>query len=164
MFGIIKRGKRLKSKDRIHGALPFITAGVGDRGFSSYVGNSNVEIFPANSLTIDMFGTVFYRSFEYGADDHVAVLFNQKQIYSKEALLYMSPIIEKSIAGKFDYSRNFYASDAPDIEIPLPTDSLGRLDTNFMEQFIKIQQKLVIKNVVEWRNRQILATKHVVGA
>ncbi|MCH7336021.1 restriction endonuclease subunit S [Acinetobacter sp. NIPH 2699] len=138
LFSVIKRGKRLKSLDRIAGIIPFITAGVGKQGLSSYVGN-DIEIFPANSLTIDMFGSVFYRSFDYGADDHVTVLVSSEQKYSKYILLYIAPLIEKAISGKFDYSRNFYASDAPEIRIQLPTvnkDGKQEIAFDYIEKFV----------------------------
>ena len=134
LFDIIKRGKRLKSTDRILGTIPFITAGVGEQGLSSYVGN-DIEIFPANSLTIDMFGSVFYRSFNYGADDHVAVLTSSEQKYSKYVLLYIAPLIQKVISGRFDYSRNFYASDAPEIKIQLPTVN-KEIAFDYIEKFV----------------------------
>ena len=134
LFDIIKRGKRLKSTDRILGTIPFITAGVGEQGLSSYVGN-DIEIFPANSLTIDMFGSVFYRSFNYGADDHVAVLTSSEQKYSKYVLLYIAPLIQKVISGRFDYSRNFYASDAPEIKIQLPTVN-KQIAFDYIEKFV----------------------------
>jgi ferritin-like protein len=161
LFDVITRGKRLKSQDRIKGKLPFITAGVGEQGFSSYVGNIEVEVFPSNSLTIDMFGNVFYRSFEFGADDHVTVLHNITKKYDKEVLLFISSAIQKVVIGKFDYSRNFYPSDALDIEIMLPVDSLGNLDITFMSQFIKVQKKIAIKNVVIWKDKQIEIMKKV---
>ena len=123
LFDIIKRGKRLKSTDRILGTIPFITAGVGEQGLSSYVGN-DIEIFPANSLTIDMFGSVFYRSFNYGADDHVAVLTSSEQKYSKYVLLYIAPLIQKVISGRFDYSRNGIA------HINIVDFLLGKKDIN----------------------------------
>lgn len=54
LFGKSTRGKRLKSDDRTTGTLPFITAGEANEGFSAYVGN-DVEVFKANTTTIDMF-------------------------------------------------------------------------------------------------------------
>lgn len=73
LFGKSTRGKRLKSADRIKGTLPFVTAGEIAEGISSYISNE-VVIFPANSITIDMFGSAKYRNYKYGADDHVAVV------------------------------------------------------------------------------------------
>jgi len=146
LFDFIKRGRRIKSFDRIPGNLPFITAGIAKRGFSSFIGNLESEIFPANSLTIDMFGTVFYRNHEYGADDHIAVLYNNSMRYSKETLLFLGVCIEKAISGKFSYSRNFYASDAHDIIVLLPKTTEGLLNFAYMKSYIaKIEAEYITK-------------------
>jgi len=162
LFDSIKRGKRIKSLDRVKGKLPFVTAGINERGISSYIGNPEAEIFPSNSLTIDMFGTVFYRDYEYGADDHVAVLYSTSELYSKGALLYIGMCIEKSIAGKFSYSRNFYASDAYDVVISLPILSNGTPDFAYMEAYIKAQSVKKIANVANEFNLKINAARHIV--
>ena len=158
LFDTIKRGKRIKSLDRISGKLPFITAGVSERGFSSYIGNPEVEIFPKGSLTVDMFGTVFYRNYEYGADDHVAVLYNNSNKYCKEVLLFIGACIEKSIAGKFSYSKNFYASDAHDVVVSLPIIENETPDFSYMKSFIyqvetkyisKLKNHLIATNLID---------------
>jgi len=162
LFDSIKRGRRIKSLDRIKGKLPFVTAGINERGISSYIGNPEAEIFPSNSLTIDMFGTVFYRDYEYGADDHVAVLYSTSELYNKGALLYIGMCIQKSIEGKFSYSRNFYASDAYDVVISLPILSNGTPDFAYMEAYIKAQSVKKIANVANEFNLKINAAKHIV--
>ena len=162
LFDTIKRGKRIKSLDRVYGDLPFITAGTGERGISSYIGNPEAEIFPKNSLTIDMFGTVFYRGHKYGADDHVAILYNETAKYSKEALIYIGACIEKSIAGKFSYSRNFYASDAHDIIVSLPKAIDDAPDFAYMEAYTKAQFVQRIANKIHTFNLIINATNYII--
>lgn len=49
------------------------------------------------------------------------------------------------------------------IEIELPVIDKNKIDYDFIEKFITAQQKLAIKNVVDWRNKQINATKQVVN-
>ena len=73
LFGKATRGKRLKGDDRIAGTLPFVTAGETAEGISAYISN-HVEVFEKNTTTIDMFGSAKYRNYQYGADDHVAVV------------------------------------------------------------------------------------------
>ena len=73
LFGKSTRGKRLKSADRIAGDLPFVTAGEAETGVSAFIGNQ-VKIFKANTTTIDMFGSAKYRNYDYGGDDHIAVV------------------------------------------------------------------------------------------
>lgn len=144
LFDTIKRGKRIKSFDRIPGNLPFITAGVDKMGLSDFIGNPEAEIFPENSLTIDMFGNTFYRNYEYGADDHVTVLYNSVPKFSEKILRYIQPNINKAIEGKFSYSRNFYPSDAPEVEIMLPVDQSGNINTKLMEDYISVIEKKVL--------------------
>jgi len=64
-------------------------------------------------------------------------------------------------AGQFDYSSNFYAKNADELSISLPTKNM-QPDFDFMETFIKATQKLVIKEVVNWKDKIISKTKCVV--
>ena len=137
LFGRSTRGRRLKSADRIAGNLPFVTAGETDTGISDWIGNK-VHIFSKNTITIDMFGSAKYRGYEYGADDHVAVVHTEK--LSPQAALFVTTAIHKSShAGQFDYSRNFYATDADKLTIQLPTISqngVSLIAFDFIETFI----------------------------
>ena len=105
LFGKSTRGKRLKGSDRIAGNLPFVTAGETNEGISAFIGN-DVSIFSKNTITIDMFGSAKYRSYDYGGDDHIAVVHTEK--LQKFAALFITTAINKSsYTGKFNYSRNF---------------------------------------------------------
>lgn len=160
LYGKSTRGKRLKSADRIKGDLPFVTAGEADTGISAYIGNE-VEIFSKNTTTIDMFGSAKYRNYDYGADDHVAVVHTEK--LPKHAAVFVTAAVHKaSHTGKFDYSNNFYASDADELNIMLPVTPDGSPDYAFMETFISAVQKLVIKDVVLYADKKIAATKQAV--
>ena len=139
LFGAATRGKRLKSTDRIPGELPFVTAGEADVGISDFIGN-DVDVFAANTVTIDMFGSAKYRNYQYGADDHVAVVHSQN--WQKHAVLFLAAAIHKvANAGQFSYSRNFYAKDADELNILLPEND-GKPDTELMYQIrraLKVQ-------------------------
>ncbi|WP_338139391.1 restriction endonuclease subunit S [Vibrio aestuarianus] len=133
LFGKATRGKRLKSADRIEGNLPFVTAGESNEGISAFIGNS-VTIFQPNTTTIDMFGSAKYRNYQYGADDHVAVVHTEK-LPRHAAIFITSAIHKSSYTGMFDYGRNFYAKDADELNISLPSTN-GLPDYNYMEHFI----------------------------
>lgn len=158
LFGKSTRGKRLKSADRIDGELPFVTAGEALEGISAYIGN-NVDVFEANTTTIDMFGSAKYRNYKYGADDHVAVVHTES--LPKFASIFTTTAIHKSAhTGKFSYSRNFYAKDADELYITLPVLD-GKPDYDRMGVLISAIQKLVIKDVVKYSEEKISATKLV---
>ena len=152
LFGGSTRGKRLKSFDRIAGDLPFVTAGEQNTGISDFIGNE-VDTFEANTTTIDMFGSAKYRNYRYGADDHVAVVHTEK--LNKCAALFTTAAIHKaSHIDKFSYSNNFYASDADELYIFLPSKG-DEPDYAFMEHFVSAVQKLVIKNIVLWTDKKL---------
>ncbi|WP_302140801.1 restriction endonuclease subunit S [Phascolarctobacterium faecium] len=161
LFGKSTRGKRLKSADRVKGNLPFVTAGEANEGISDYIGN-DVEIFSKNTTTIDMFGSAKYRNYNYGGDDHIAVVHTEK--LPKFAAIFITTAIHKSsYTGKFNYSRNFYAKDADELNILLPTTN-NKPNFEIMETLISAIQKIVIKNVVLYTDRKIQATKTAVSA
>lgn len=160
LFGKSTRGKRLKGDDRIGGNLPFVTAGETDEGISAFISN-DVEIFSSNTTTIDMFGSAKYRNYNYGADDHIAVVHTEN--LSKYAAIFVTSACHKSAYnGDFSYSRNFYAKDADKLYISLPVKN-EQPDYELMSTLISAIQKLVIADVVKFSDEKIKATKQVVG-
>ncbi|HHK5574926.1 TPA: restriction endonuclease subunit S [Neisseria cinerea] len=158
LFGKATRGKRLKSDDRISGYLPFVTAGEADTGISAFIGNP-VHRFKSNTVTIDMFGSAKYRNYEYGADDHIAVVHTDE--LEKMAVLFITSAIHKAAyTGEFHYGRNFYAKDADNLMINLPVKD-GGPDYAYMQILISAVQKQVIKDVVRYADEKIAATKTV---
>ena len=160
LFGKSTRGKRLKSDDRINGSLPFVTAGEANTGISDFIGNK-VEVFSKNTITIDMFGSAKYRNYNYGGDDHIAVVHTEK-IKSESAIFVTSAVHKSSYNGQFNYGRNFYAKDADTLNIMLPTKN-NEIDFTYMGLLISAVKKLVIKDVVLYADNKINATKKVIS-
>ena len=161
LFGKSTRGRRLKSDDRISGDLPFVTAGETDEGISALIGN-DVITFSENTTTIDMFGSAKYRNYKYGGDDHIAVVHTEN--LSKFASIFVTTAIHKTAyAGQFSYSRNFYAKDADELNISLPTQN-NQPNYAIMETLISAIQKIVIKDVVVYAGAKVKATRNVIKA
>ena len=127
-------------------------SGVTNTGLVSTISNP-VNSFPANSITIDIFGNVFYRGYSYSASDDVGVYWSDDNI-SREALLYIVVAIAKALRGKYNYGNKLRASQSLKLKISLPVANNDEPDYNYMETYIKIQQKLVIQNVIYWQNRK----------
>lgn len=152
LFGKATRGRRLKSLDRITGDLPFVTAGEANEGVSAFIGNV-VTVFSENTTTIDMFGSAKYRNYNYGADDHIAVVHTEKT--PKYASIFITAAIHKaSYTGNFNYGRNFYAKDADELNISLPMLN-NQPDISSMEILISAIQKLVIKDVIQYVDQKL---------
>lgn len=163
LFNNIRQGARLKQADHIKGNLPFVMAGTENTGISGFIGNENARKFKANALTIDIFGNVFYRAYEFGASDDVGVFWNENNSVKEKSMLFLSAVIYKALQGKFDFGHKLRASQSYDIKILLPVNKNGQIAFEFMETFIKAVEKEVIKSVVLWSEKRLNATKQVIS-
>ena len=134
IFNKIVQGRRLKKEDQISGNIPFIMAGTTNAGVVNYISNP-VASFPGNSITVDIFGNVFYRDFDFGAGDDTGVYWNDEKDYSKGVMLFFAISIEKSLLGKFSFGNKLRSSQSFDFKFQLPTKN-GKIDFEFMESFI----------------------------
>ena len=131
----IKRGKRLTVENRVKGNRPLVTAGYENTGVAEFIGNEEQEIFPEDTITIDMFANTFYRNYSYSADDNILVLFDKESIPSKAKIFIVSQI-NKAIQSKFSYGKQYRMGSFEQTKIQLPTKN-GKIDFDFMESFIE---------------------------
>ena len=109
-----------------------------------------------------MFGSAKYRNYQYGGDDHIAVV-HTEALPTKAAIFVTAACHKAAHTGKFDYGHNFYAKDADALYIKLPRADDGAPDYRAMEIIISAIQKLVIKDVVQYADKKITATKEIVS-
>ncbi len=161
VFNHISQGRRLKKDDQIDGDIPFVMAGVTNTGVVNFISNP-VASFPKNSITIDIFGNAFYRGYSFGAGDDTGVYWSDDKNYSKETMLFFTTTMGKSISGKFDFGKKLRSSQSLGFKMKLPEVN-SQPDIAFMENFISAIQKLVIKDVVQYADEKIAATKDDCG-
>lgn len=159
VFNKIVQGRRLKKDDQIPGNIPFVMSGTTNNGIVNFVSNP-VASFPQNSITLDIFGNAFYRNYAFGAGDDTGVYWNNQINYSKNAMLFLTTAMEKSIKGKYSYGKKLRSSQSHDFVMQLPAKN-DKPDFEIMENLISAVQKLVIKDVVLYSERKIDATKYV---
>ncbi|PMO86638.1 restriction endonuclease [Vibrio tasmaniensis] len=134
IFNKISQGRRLKKDDHISGDIPFVMAGVTNTGVVNYISNP-VSRFPSNSITIDIFGNVFYRDYDFGAGDDTGVYWSTEKEYSKSSMLFFSISMSKSLEGRFDYGNKLRSSKSLNFKFNLPVKN-EKIDFEFMESFI----------------------------
>jgi len=77
----------------------------------------------------------------------------------KFAAIFVTTAIHKtSYNGQFHYGRNFYAKDADELKISLPTQN-NQPNYAIMETFISAIQKLLIRDLVLYVDKKTDATK-----
>ena len=134
IFTHIRQGRRLKKDDQISGSIPFVMAGTTNTGVVGYISNP-VAMFPKNSITMDIFGNTFYRSYKFGAGDDTGVYWNEKQKFSRSVMLFFSVAMQKAVVGRFSYGEKLRSSQSLKIKMELPIKN-GQIDLDFMEKFV----------------------------
>lgn len=162
IFDQIKQGRRLKKDDQIPGDIPFVMSGVTDTGVVNYISNP-VASFPRNSITVDIFGNAFYRSYDYGAGDDTGAYWSKIKNYSKEMMLFFTSSINQALMNKFDYGNKLRSSQSLNLKMKLPSRN-NQPDLSLMETLISAVQKLVIKDVVQYADQKISAHEQVIKA
>ena len=160
IFNHIEQGRRLKKEDQKPGNIPFVMSGITNTGVVNYISNP-VASFPANSLTVDIFGNTFYRNFAYGLGDDTGAYWNDQKEYTRKHMLFFSTAVEKSLEGKFSYGHKLRSSQSFGFKMFLPVKN-GNPDYDLMETFISALQKLVIKDVVQFADKRIEASREAI--
>lgn len=160
LFGEPTRGSRLVKEHRIAGNIPLVTAGFNNQGIAEFISNKEQTTFNGG-LTIDMFGNCFYRDYKFKADDNILV-FDSEEI-SKKSKLFIVTSINKVTNGLYSYSNQYRMKSFNDTIIKLPVKKSEEIDWEYMEKYIKATEKVVIRDVVDWKDEMIRKTKEVVG-
>jgi hypothetical protein len=169
--GFIGKGQKIgsatKEPDDVH-CVPLTCAKIGDNGIM-YWGKKGDFITYKNTLAVIADGAVsaglvYAQPEEAGAYSHSYFIDTKEKDVSKYAKQYLSSVLTKVIYPK--YSRE----DAPrwnKIEtemIYLPIKSDGTPDFDYMERYIRAIEKVVIADVVKYKDKVIEETRKVVGA
>lgn len=130
----------IKLEEVDKGEIPLVSSGESNNGIVGYIdknGDGKSEMFPANCITIDMFGNAFYQNEPFYAVSHGRVnILTPKFELTKNIGLFISTIIKKE-QYKFSYGRAVYSSEAENMNIVLPVDVNGNPDWQFIEDYIK---------------------------
>ena len=161
LFDHIVQGRRLKKEDHVPGNFPFVMSGVTNTGLVAHIGNP-INRFPANSITIDIFGNAFYRGYEFSASDDVGVYWSDKA-FSREVMIYICATIGKQFAGLYSYGKKLRSSQSGEIEINLPVNDDNELDFAYMGSYIYKLQSSRIHELQATRIRELQAYLHVTG-
>ena len=161
IFNRIEQGRRLKKEDQKKWNIPFFMSGTTKTGVVNFVSNP-VAYFPKNSITIDIFGNVFYRNYNFGAGDDTGVYWNDERIYSKEQMIFFAASMRKSLINKFSYGKKLRSSESYNIRTMLPVKSKN-VDYDYMNILISAIHKLVIRDVVLYADKKIEATKKAIN-
>ncbi|MDR0853633.1 MAG: restriction endonuclease subunit S [Clostridiales Family XIII bacterium] len=149
------------------GSIPYVTASTENNATVDYVNYDMSLIDEGNSIMIGGKTLVItYQPKDYFSNDshNLALYPKNPSARTKEIQLFLVSSLYKSLREDYTWGNSISYRKIQNDQFILPIKDSGNPDYNFMESYIKAQQKLVIRNVVEWKDIQIANTRFVVNA
>lgn len=127
----------IQPKDFVEGEIPLVSSGKENNGIIAFVEDKKARLWEANTLTIDMFGKVFYQENPYFAVSHGRVnILLPKISMTKECLQFMGCAIEKVTLQKYAFNEMCTGTKVLKDNIKLPATPDGAPDWAYMESHI----------------------------
>lgn len=159
----------LQQKDVNDKGYFFINSGVENRGIKGKT-DRPAKVFKAGTITIDFWGNAYYRDFDY-------VMATHNHVFSLSGDVIKNEKIGHYIIGKlsklpqlFSYSNmaTWNKLKVLDISLPIKSDAsddytTDDIDFDYMERYIRAMEKVVIAEVVKYKDKVVETTKAVVG-
>lgn len=137
VFGMVKRGSRLKSADQIEGTIPYASSSAENNGIAAFIGNEGKVRKYGNCLTVansGSVGTVFYHPYEFIASDHVTALASPH--LDCFSYLFVIAILSR-LEEKYSFNREISDSRIARETILLPVSESGNPDWKYMSSYAK---------------------------
>ena len=146
------------------GSIPYVTAGQDNNSISSYVDYDKTMMDEGNSIFIG--GKTLVISYQpnnyFSNDSHNLALYLKNGNREKENQLFITSCLYKTLSPKYSWGNSISSKKIQSDIVYLPSKN-GIISHDFMSDFIKVIEKIVIKDLVEWTDKKIAATKEVVA-
>lgn len=127
----------IQPKDFVEGKIPLVSSGKENNGIIAFVEDKKARLWEANTLTIDMFGKVFYQENPYFAVSHGRInILLPKISMTKGCLQFMGCAIEKVTLQKYAFNEMCTGTKVLKDSIKLPATPDGAPDWAYMESYM----------------------------
>lgn len=163
----VKNTFNILSRDIVEnsGNVPYLSASRENNAISSYISYDERFLDKGNCIFIG--GKTFVVTYQeqdfYSNDSHNLCLYlKETEKLNKLNQFFMISCLEKSLSYQYSWGNSISNKKIQKNQFLLPTKN-GEIDYEFMEILISAIQKLVIKDVVDWADREISATETVIN-
>lgn len=127
----------IQPKNFVEGKIPLVSSGKENNGIIAFVEDEKARLWEANTLTIDMFGKVFYQESPYFAVSHGRVnILLPKISMTKGCLQFIGCAIEKVASQKYAFNEMCTGTKVLKNNIKLPATPDGAPDWAYMESYM----------------------------
>lgn len=127
---------------------PLVSSGKENNGIIAFIDNKNARLWEANTLTVDMFGKVFYQEQPYYAVSHGRVnILMPRMPMTKHSMQFIGCAIERVTTDKYAFSEMCTGTKLLKDVIMLPKGKTGQPDWAYMEEYMRKVEERVKKTI-----------------
>ncbi len=150
----------------IAGHNPVVSNTSLNNGIIGYVGRSTTE--KGNMVTFSDTTTdeaIFYQPDSFVGYSHIQGMYPKFDLeqWTKNPYLFFVTVFRQSVKGKYNYGSKFNRENARKEIVRIPVKLNRQPDYDLMSGYIRAIEKMVIKGVVKWKDKQIEATRKIVS-
>lgn len=160
----VNNTRNILSRDVVanSGTTPYLCASAENNAVSTYISYDEQFLEKGNCVFIG--GKTFVVSYQandfYSNDSHNLALYLKDEERSRLKQLYLATCIYKSLNAKYSWGDSISKTKIRTDKVSLPSRN-QKPDYSTMEVLISAIQKLVIKDVVQYADKKIQATKEI---
>lgn len=147
------------------GNIPYVTAGESNNSVSTYIEYNRDQIEKGNGIMIGGKTLVItYQENDYFSNDshNLALYLKNEEESNENVMLYMVSALFKSLKPIYSWGDSISCKKIKKDVVILPVKEDGTIDYDYMDKYIKVIKKIVIKNVVIWKDKIIDKTKEII--
>ena len=157
IFSEIFIAKSSDSNALSEGDIPFVGRSSVNNGFQGLYQVSESKIVKKNCITVSMVGEprAFYQPYDFTCSQNILVLRNE--ILNKDISKFLISIINNYLISKgFGYGYPVGLNRVIKNKLMLPVDSQGQPNWQFMEDYIKQEQKQQAQKIIDYYERKLV--------
>lgn len=141
----------IQPKVIVEGNTPLVSSGKENNGIIALIDNKNARLWEANTLTVDMFGKVFYQEQPYYAVSHGRVnILIPRMPMTKHCMQFIGCAIERVTTDKYAFSEMCTGTKLLKDVILLPKDKAGQPDWAYMKEYMRNVEERVKATMGEY--------------
>lgn len=154
-----EKGNQNNMSSLCAGLIPLVSAKKCDNGYKEFVSNNGKKMFERGIITLNNdgdggAGIAYYQPYSMALDSHVTALM-PKLYLNRFQLLFVSMCITKQ-RNRFGHGYSLNSKRLRSFKLMLPVDSNGVPDWIYMDEFMRIKEKQILKPIIEKLCKQLM--------
>ena len=163
LFTIHSSKKKFNANSiKLDGGCPYVVRTAENNGIKGYTNQNPDYLNPGNTISLGQdTATMFYQEKPYFTGDKIKIVEPLAFELTDQIALYLISCFNKTLSTFQWGQTSFNEEKLKKILINVPMID-SQIDIKYMETYIRAIEKLVIKDLVDWKNKEIETAKEIV--